>query len=53
MYSAQDNGTQIMCEVKNCVYHQQDNMCSAPQIEVGPHYATNSTDTICATFKPQ
>ena len=41
----------IHCNVSNCEYHGKDNYCCAQAIEVGPHYANSSNDTICATFK--
>lgn len=41
----------IICDVKNCVYHDGDNFCTAQRITVGPSYATHSSDTACATFK--
>ena len=41
----------ITCDAKNCVYHDGDNYCTADRINVGPSYATSSTDTVCATFK--
>lgn len=41
----------ISCDVKNCVYHDGDNYCTAGKIAVGPSYATSCTDTVCATFK--
>jgi len=41
----------ITCDAKNCVYHDGDNYCTADRINVGPAYATSSTDTVCATFK--
>lgn len=41
----------IVCDVKNCVYHEPDRKCYAKQIEVGPNFAVSSADTICATFK--
>ena len=41
----------IVCEVKNCVYHDCETYCTAEKIAVGPSYATTSSDTICATFK--
>lgn len=43
----------ISCDVKNCVYHKEDCICTAEQINVGPSFATSSTDTVCATFKPK
>ena len=41
----------IVCDVKNCAYHDGDNYCTADKVAVGPSYATNCTDTVCATFK--
>ncbi|MBQ6381914.1 MAG: DUF1540 domain-containing protein [Clostridia bacterium] len=41
----------IKCNVTNCEYHDKANHCCASEIEVGPHYANTSSDTICATFK--
>ena len=41
----------INCNVKNCVYHDGDNYCTANRVSVGPSYATSSSDTVCATFK--
>ncbi len=43
--------SQIVCGVKNCVYHCGDCSCKAEQIAVGPTYASTSADTVCATFK--
>lgn len=42
----------IKCQVKNCVYHSPQSSCCAGKIEVGPSHASDSTETICATFKP-
>ncbi len=41
----------VVCDVRNCVYHDGDNFCTASRIAVGPTYATNSRDTVCATFR--
>ncbi len=41
----------VVCDVKNCVYHDGDSFCTASRIAVGPTYATNSRDTVCATFR--
>ncbi len=41
----------VLCDVKNCVYHDGENHCTAERINVGPSYATSCTDTVCATFK--
>lgn len=43
----------IKCDVTNCHYHQENSKCNANEIKVGPTYASTSTDTICATFKPE
>ena len=43
----------ISCDVKNCQYHEGDCYCTADKIAVGPSFATSSTDTVCATFKPK
>lgn len=43
----------INCDVKNCRYHEGDCYCTADKIVVGPSFATSSTDTVCATFKPK
>ncbi len=42
----------ICCDVKNCVHHDGEHACTAKEIIVGPSYATSSSDTACATFKP-
>lgn len=42
----------IRCDVTNCHYHHENRRCGAKEIKVGPTYASASTDTICATFKP-
>ncbi|MBR2951657.1 MAG: DUF1540 domain-containing protein [Clostridia bacterium] len=42
----------IVCDVRKCVYHDKDNYCTASQIAVGPSYAESSSETVCATFKP-
>ena len=41
----------IVCNVKNCVYHDKDSYCTAQRVCVGPGYASSCTDTVCATFK--
>lgn len=41
----------VLCDVKNCAYHDGDNYCTADRVAVGPSYATSCTDTVCATFK--
>ena len=41
----------ISCDVKNCIHHDGECYCCAEHISVGPSYATNCSDTVCATFK--
>lgn len=41
----------IVCDVKNCVWHDGISHCTAGQIAIGPSYATSCTDTVCATFR--
>ena len=43
----------IMCDVKNCAYHNGQSECYAGCISVGPREADCSKDTACATFKPK
>ena len=43
----------IKCDVKNCVYHADQNGCYAGSISVGPREADCSAHTNCATFKPR
>lgn len=43
----------IVCDVKNCVYHEQENCCTAHSINVGPSGAETSSETVCATFRPK
>lgn len=43
----------LSCNVKNCVYNEDDRYCTASRINVGPSYAISSTETVCATFKPK
>lgn len=42
----------IKCNVANCEFHSSKDLCKAEEIEVGPHYANSSSDTVCSTFKP-
>ncbi|MBE6777430.1 MAG: DUF1540 domain-containing protein [Ruminococcaceae bacterium] len=41
----------ISCDVKNCVYHAENNTCSAGKIHVGDGSANTAKDTCCDTFK--
>lgn len=41
----------ISCEVKNCVYHDTSDNCTAGHIKVGNKSATTQTETACETFE--
>ena len=43
----------ISCNVKNCVYNDGQEYCTAARIHVGPSYAVSSVETVCATFQPR
>lgn len=43
----------INCAVKNCAYHDGECYCTAERIHVGPANAHASSETVCATFKPE
>ncbi len=43
----------IVCDVKNCAFHDCETHCTAKQISVGPSGAEHSSDTACTTFKPK
>ena len=43
----------IMCDVKNCAYHNGKSECCAGCISVGPSSADSSSATACVTFKPR
>lgn len=43
----------VYCNVKNCVYHRGEDICTAGKIKVGPTHAISSYDTLCDTFKPE
>ncbi len=43
----------VVCDVKNCAYHDGDSYCAASRIAVGPSFAKTSGETVCATFKPK
>lgn len=42
----------VDCEVTNCVYHHPGLKCKAGKIKVGPTFASECSETICSTFKP-
>lgn len=41
----------IKCDVKSCAFHDGDNYCCAREITVGPSYAVNLGETVCATYR--
>lgn len=41
----------IICEAKNCKYHDKANNCHAGQIKVGKQSATETCQTSCETFE--
>ncbi len=41
----------VMCDVKNCVYHAENDVCNAGKIKVGNGSASTYKDTCCDTFK--
>ena len=43
----------ILCDVKNCAYHNGKSECCAGCISVGPSSAESSSGTACVTFKPK
>ena len=42
----------INCSVKSCYYHDGETYCTADQIAVSSANAKTSSETACATFKP-
>ena len=43
----------VVCDVRNCAYHNGECECCAGSISVGPCDADCSAGTACATFKPK
>ena len=43
----------VLCDVRNCAFHDGENACYAGSICVGPCDAKCSDNTVCATFKPR
>lgn len=41
----------IKCDVKNCAYHREGDLCEAGCIEVGYGEACHSSETACVTFR--
>ncbi len=42
----------ISCEAKGCIWHADDNFCTASQVSIGSLTAKCSSETRCATFRP-
>ncbi len=43
--------THIICDAENCVYNNRSGRkCTAGEVRVGTAHASNSAETICATF---
>lgn len=51
MRSGPEPSGRISCNVDSCVYHTKEDICSAPEIKVGPENAVNKGDTLCATYR--
>ena len=49
--SVQGQNGRIACNVESCVYHSDDNHCTASGITVGPENARQETETLCATYR--
>ncbi len=43
----------ITCDVKNCIWHDGDNYCTADRVNIGSITANAASDTRCATFRPR
>ena len=43
--------TEIKCDVKNCEYNQDGNICTADSISVDGDGASSARETRCATFR--
>lgn len=41
----------VACNVKNCVYHAENDTCTAGKIQVGNGSASRAEETCCDTFK--
>ena len=41
----------VACSVKNCVYHDSGDVCTAGKIQVGNGSASTAKETCCDTFK--
>ena len=43
----------VVCDVKQCAYHDGDSYCTASRISIGPGFAKTAGETVCATFLPK
>ncbi len=43
----------VKCDVESCIHNNHRNGCTARSIEIGPHFATDCSDTVCNTFEEQ
>lgn len=43
----------VKCIVNTCYYHERGDKCAASKIEIQPRNATNTSETDCATFRPE
>lgn len=41
----------VACNVKNCIYHAENDVCNAGRIQVGNGSACKAEETCCDTFK--
>lgn len=42
----------ISCDAKSCIWHADDNFCTATLVNIGSFTAKSSSETHCATFCP-
>jgi len=43
----------VGCDVKNCIYHSANDICTADRILVENQNANQKVETFCATFTPK
>lgn len=41
----------ITCDVRNCIYHDGDNFCTAGRVTIASQASVKSSQTRCATFE--
>lgn len=49
MHESTLNG--VCCDVNNCVHNDSNSGCTASKIQVGPHSASCTNDTVCNSFQ--